>query len=97
MKHDFLHKMLNVAVLWSADKHHPVVRKTFHGGFLSDLGTMTEFQLHLNGTLKKSPNYNDVANYYFIKGKKCDLSVCVKNNRTNVTHHCRIISFWYVI
>jgi len=68
MKHDFFHKMLNVAVLWSADKHHPVVRKTFHGGFLSDLGTMTEFQLHLNGTLKH-PNVHFIMMSPIIKYK----------------------------
>lgn len=43
VKNDFLHKVLNVAVLWSSDKHHPVVGKAFHSGFLPDLGTMTKF------------------------------------------------------
>lgn len=42
VKNNFLHEVLNVAVLWSPDKHHPVVGEAFHGGFLSDLGTMTK-------------------------------------------------------
>lgn len=42
VKNNFLHEVLNVAVLWSSDKHHPVVGEAFHGGFLSDLGTMTK-------------------------------------------------------
>lgn len=42
VKNNFLHEVLNVAVLWSSDKHHPVVGEALHGGFLSDLGTMTK-------------------------------------------------------
>lgn len=43
VKNYFLHKVLNVAVLRSSDKHHPVVGEAFHGGFLAHLGTMTKF------------------------------------------------------
>lgn len=42
VKNNFLHKVLNVAVLRSSDKHHPVVGEAFHGGFLSELGTVTK-------------------------------------------------------
>lgn len=42
VKNNFLHKVLNVAVLRSSDKHHPVVGEAFHSGFLSELGTVTK-------------------------------------------------------
>lgn len=54
MKNHFLHKVLDVAVLWSSHKHHPVVGEPFHRGFLSDLGTMTKFQFHLHSTLQST-------------------------------------------
>lgn len=37
---DFLHKVLNVAVLRPPDKHHPVVGESFNRGFLPNLGPM---------------------------------------------------------
>lgn len=43
VENNFLHKVLDVAVLWSTNKHHPVVGEAFHCGFLSNLGTMTKF------------------------------------------------------
>lgn len=43
VENHFLHKVLDVAVLWSSDKHHPVVGEALHSGFLSQLSTMTEF------------------------------------------------------
>lgn len=47
----FLHEVLNVAVFGSSDKHHPVVGEAFHCGFLPDLGSVPQLQLHLNGAL----------------------------------------------
>lgn len=44
-------EVLDVAVLRTADKHHPVMGEAFHRDFLPHLGTVTEFQLHLDGTL----------------------------------------------
>lgn len=52
VKDDFLHKVLNVAVLRPSDKHHPVVGEALHGGFLPDLGSVSQLQLHLDGTLR---------------------------------------------
>lgn len=52
VKDDFLHKVLNVAMLRPSDKHHPVVGEAFHGGFLPDLGSVSQLQLHLDGTLR---------------------------------------------
>lgn len=51
MKDDFLHKVLNVAVLGPSDEHHPVVGEALHGGFLPDLGPVPQLQLHLDGAL----------------------------------------------
>lgn len=51
VKNDFLHKVLNVTMLGSSNKYHPVVSKTFHGGFLPHLGSMAKLQFHLNSTL----------------------------------------------
>lgn len=51
VKDYFLHKVLNVTVLRSSYKHHPVVGKTFHGGFLPHLGSVPKLQFHLNSTL----------------------------------------------
>lgn len=44
-------EVLDVAVLRTADKHHPVMGEALHRGFLPHLGTVTEFELHLDGTL----------------------------------------------
>lgn len=52
VKDDFLHKVLNVAVLRPSDKHHPVVGEALYGGFLPDLGSVSQLQLHLDGTLR---------------------------------------------
>lgn len=46
---DLLHEVLDVAVLGPADEHHPVVGEALHGGFLPDLGSVPQLQLHLNG------------------------------------------------
>lgn len=51
VKDNFLHKVLNVAVLRAPDEHDPVVREAFHGGFLSELGAVAEFEFHLDGAL----------------------------------------------
>lgn len=53
VKDDFLHKVLNVTVLGSSNKHHPVVGKPLHGGFLPNLGSVPQLQFHLNGTLAR--------------------------------------------
>lgn len=58
VKNYFLHKVLNVAVLGSADKHHPVVREALGGGFLPDLGTVTELQPHLDSSLRAGETGN---------------------------------------
>lgn len=50
---DFLHKVLNVAVLGPSDKHHPVVGEALHRGFLPDLGSVPQLQLHLDGALRR--------------------------------------------
>lgn len=47
----FVDKVLDVAVLRTANKHHPVVSEALRGGLLPHLGTVTEFQLHLDRTL----------------------------------------------
>lgn len=52
VKDDFLHKVLNVTVLWSSYKHHPVVGKALHRGFLPHLGSVPKLQFHLNSTLE---------------------------------------------
>lgn len=39
-------------MLRPSDKHHPVVGEAFHGGFLPDLGSVSQLQLHLDGTLR---------------------------------------------
>ncbi|PWA14793.1 hypothetical protein CCH79_00014439 [Gambusia affinis] len=52
VKNHFLHKVLDVVVLWSPNKHHPVVGEAFRRGFLSELGAMSEFQFHLNSSLR---------------------------------------------
>ena len=62
VKNYFLHKVLNIAVLWSSDKHHPVVGKAFHCGFLSELGTMTEFEFYLNSPLPKKIMLGNCSN-----------------------------------
>lgn len=52
VKNYFFHKVLNVAVLRSPNKNHPIVREALRSGFLPDLGTVAEFQFHLDGTLR---------------------------------------------
>lgn len=52
VKDDFLHKVLNVAVLGASDEHHPVMGEALHGGFLPDLGPVPQLQLHLDGALR---------------------------------------------
>lgn len=49
---DLLHEVLDVAVLGPADEHHPVVGEALHGGFLPNLGSVPQLQLHLNGALR---------------------------------------------
>lgn len=53
VEHDFVHKVLDVAVLRTPNKHHPVVGEALHRGFLPHLGAVTEFQLHLDRTLRQ--------------------------------------------
>lgn len=54
VKNNFINKVLNVAVLWTSDKYHPIVGEAFDSGFLSDLGTVAKFQFHLNCTLTQN-------------------------------------------
>lgn len=51
VKNNFVYKVLNVAVLWSSNKHHPIMGEALHSRFLPDLSTMTKFQFHLDCTL----------------------------------------------
>lgn len=53
VKDDFFHKVLNITMLRSSYKHHPIVSKTLHSGFLPHLGSMPKLQFHLNSTLEK--------------------------------------------
>lgn len=52
VEHDFLHEVLDVAVIRAADEHHPVVGEAFRRGLLSDLRSVSQLQSHLNGALR---------------------------------------------
>lgn len=45
------HKVLDVALLRAADKHHPVMSEALGGGLLPQLGSVPQLQFHLNCAL----------------------------------------------
>lgn len=48
-----LHKVLNLKLLRTSHKHHPVVGEPLSGGLLPQLGPVPKFQLHLHRALRE--------------------------------------------
>ncbi len=55
---DFIHKVLNVAVLRASHKHHPVVGEALRRHLLPQLGSVTQLKLYLNRALKTEKHIN---------------------------------------
>lgn len=49
---NLIYKVLDVAVLWPSDEHHPVVGEALWCDFLSQLSSMAQFQFHLHCALE---------------------------------------------
>lgn len=92
VKNNFVYKVLNVAVLWSSNKHHPIMGEAFHSRFLPDLGTMTKFQFHLDCTLWWTKQSITKEICHFIMGRYRELYHFAYSFNTIGTPTCSFVS-----
>lgn len=49
---DFIHKVLDITVLRSSHKHHPVMSEALRCGLLTQLSSVAQLQLYLHRALR---------------------------------------------